>query len=274
MVALLVILAASPRVVVVSAWGEVEGTKRWSGAVLSPMACTTADAGLSDSPNCLAALPATATVTMLDGSTEKATSKKVARVSMTFCGDDDALCKQRPVWVKAPWKAVKKSEKAPTPEEDDQPPPVTAEELKAEVGFWPKDVATFPLVPGPKDAPLPAELPSLRAPPAKNPTGSGAPTPRTGNVVTFSVPGQSAPFQLISIGDAFAYKAPGAATFVWAGKARSSLRVHLLGAMDLDGNGVPEVVFGQQHAEGMTVFGIIELGPAPRAIGSYGEVAY
>lgn len=273
MLALMVILAASPRVVVVSAFGEVEGKKPWSGAVLSPMACTTADAGLSDSPNCLAAVPASATVTMLDGSTEKATSKKIAKVSMSFCGDDDVLCKQRPLWVRAPKKAVKRSATA-APEEYDEPPPMTADDLKSEVGVWPKDVATFPLVPGPKDAPLPTELPSMKAPPAMNPSGRGAPTPSTGDVVTFTVPGQTAPFQLISIGDAFAYKAPGAATFVWAGKGRSFLRVHLLGAMDLDGNGVPEVVFGQQHAEGMTVFGVIELGPAPRVVGSYGEVAY
>jgi hypothetical protein len=211
---------------------------------------------------------------MLDGSTVKATSKRTAMVSMTFCGDDDALCKRRPLWVTAPKKTVKKAEKAPAPGEYDDPPPLTAEDLKAEVGFWPKDVATFALVPGPKNAPLPTELPSMDAPRAKTPSGRGAPTPSTGDVVTFTVPGQSAPFQLISIGDAFAYKTPGAATYVWAGKRRSYLRVHLLGAVDLDGNGVPEVVFGQQHGEGMTVFGVIELGPSPRVVGSYGEVAY
>lgn len=245
---------------------------KWSGAAFTPLTCTTPDAGLSDAPNCLADVPASATVTMLDGTTEKVATKKTARVSMTWCGDADELCKQRPLWVKAPRKAAKKSA-APT-EESDEPPPLTAAELKSEVGFWPKDVATFALVPGPTSAPLPKELPPLARPPAKNPERLGAPTPSTDDVVTFTIPGQAAPLQLITLYDAFTYRAPGAASFVWAGKKRSSLPVHLLAAMDLDGNGVPEVVFGQQHAEGMTVFGVIELGPTPRLVGSYGELMY
>lgn len=271
MLALLVILAASPRVVVVSAWAELP---KWSAPAFTPLTCTTPDAGLSDAPNCLAGVPASATVTMLDGTTEEVATKKTAKVSMTYCGQADELCKQRPLWVKAPRKTPRKSSTSAPAEDSDEPPPLTAAELKSEVGFWPKDVATFALVPGPTSAPLPKELPPLARPRAKNPGGLGASTPSTGDVVTFTIPGQAAPVQLITLYDAFAYRPPGAKLHVWAGTGRSSLRVHLLAAMDLDGNGVPEVVFGQQHAEGMTVFGVIELGPTPRLVGSYGEVMY
>ena len=74
MLPVLVLLAASPRVLVVSAYGEVPGAEgkppKWSAAAFTPLVCSSPDAGLSSAPDCLASAPASATVTMLDGSTQ------------------------------------------------------------------------------------------------------------------------------------------------------------------------------------------------------------
>ncbi len=199
---------------------------------------------------------------MLDGTTQKAVGKKNANVSLSDCGAEGELCSKRPLWVRQ--KTPSKASKSTTPV-DAEPPPPTAAELRSEVGVWPKEVPTFALVPGPTAVPLPKELPPMERPSSKSPGGRG-PDVSAGDVFTFQLPGQAAPFQLLNIGDAFAYKAPGATGYVWASSSRRAEPVALLAAVDLDGNGVPEVVLAQHHQEGFSDFWLVELGPKPRVL--------
>lgn len=261
---LVLVLAATPRVLVVTAWGEMPSGEKWSGSAFAPLACTTPDAGLTGGPNCLANAPATAEVTMLDGTTVKAVGKKKANVSLVDCGANGEQCTKRPLWVRQRTPSKPSKAKSVT-SEDAEPAWLTATELRPEVGVWPKEVPIFALVPGPTGVPLPKELPPMARPYAKNPSREG-PEATAGNVFTFQLPGQPAPFQLLSLGDAFAYKAPGAAGYVWASSHRSAEPVALLAAVDLDGDGVPEVVLGQYHQEGHSDFWLVELGPKPRIL--------
>lgn len=233
--------------------------------MFAPLACSTPDAGLTGGPNCLANAPATAVVTMLDGTTAKAVGKKTANVSLTDCGKEGELCSKRPLWVRGKKPAPSKPSTPTPPDDGAEPPPPTAAELSSEVGVWPKEVPTFALVPGPTGVPLPKELPALERPFSKSP-GRRGPEAIAGDVFTFQLPGQAAPFQLLSIGDTFAYKAPGAAGYVWASSHRRAEPVALLGAVDLDGDGVPEVVLAQHHQEGYADFWLVELGPKPRVL--------